>query len=65
MHTNIQYINLSWAVVGVCESRAMPLWKIIPAWCKDMADGIHHYIVGYLGFSPVMTKIYERKHAER
>ena len=20
MHTNIQYINLSWAVVGVCET---------------------------------------------
>ena len=29
MHANIQYINLSWVVVGVCESRAMPLWKII------------------------------------
>ena len=50
MHTNIQYINLSWAVVGVCETPAMPLWKIIPTWCKDMADGIHHYIVGYLAF---------------
>ena len=31
MNANIQYINLSWAVVGVCESPAMPLWKIIPA----------------------------------
>ena len=48
MHTDILYINLSWAVVGVCESRAMPLWKIIPppsflpchASSADSPDGI-------------------------
>ena len=37
------YINLSWAVVGICENPHQPL-------LFHMAAAVEHYVIGYMAF---------------
>ena len=44
------YIDLSWAVVGICENPHQPLLSHIPGIDKDEATAVEHYVIGYLAF---------------
>ncbi|MBQ6193136.1 MAG: hypothetical protein IJJ98_01590 [Prevotella sp.] len=55
------YINLSWAVVGICERPRVgdprsgmnvhqPLLSHIPGIDKDEAAAVEHYVIGYMAF---------------
>ena len=46
----MNYINLSWAVVGICEGSHKPLSFHIPDIDKDEAVAVEHYVIGYLAF---------------
>ena len=35
MHNSFKYINLSWAVEGICENARQPLWFHIPGIDED------------------------------
>ena len=50
MQNNFKYINLSWAVVGICENPHQPLLFHIPGIDKDEAAAVEHYVIGYLAF---------------
>ena len=50
MHNSLKYINLSWAVVGICENARQPLLFHIPGIDKDEAAAVEHYVIGYLAF---------------
>ena len=50
MQNNLKYINLSWAVVGICEGSCLPLSKFIPDIDKDEVAAVEHYVIGYLAF---------------
>ena len=50
MQNNIKYINLSWAVVGICQSSHKPLSFHIPDIDKDEAAAVEQYVIGYLAF---------------
>ncbi len=61
MHNSFKYINLSWAVVGICErprvgdqrsgmNARQPLLFHIPGIDKDEAAAVEHYVIGYLAF---------------
>ena len=50
MHNSFKYINLSWAVVGICENARQPLLVHIPGIDKDEAAAVEHYIIGYMAF---------------
>ena len=50
MQNNLKYINLSWAVVGICEGSRLPLSTYIPGIDKDEAAAVEHYVIGYLAF---------------
>ncbi len=61
MQNNLKYIDLSWAVVGVCERPRVgdqrsgmnphqPLLSHIPGIDKDEAAAVGHYVIGYLAF---------------
>ena len=44
------YIDLSWAVVGICENARQPLLSCIPGIDKDEAAAVEHYVIGYMAF---------------
>ena len=44
------YIDLSWAVVGICENARQPLLFYIPGIDKDEATAVEHYVIGYMAF---------------
>ena len=44
------YINLSWAVVGICENARQPLLSCIPGIDNDEAAAVEHYVIGYMAF---------------
>ena len=50
MHNSFKYINLSWAVVGICENARQPLLVHIPGIDKDEATAVEHYVIGYMAF---------------
>ena len=50
MQNILKYINLSWAVVGICEGSHKPLSFYIPDIDKDEAAAVEHYVIGYLAF---------------
>lgn len=50
MQDKIKYINLSWAVVGICEGSQQSLSSIIPNGCVNEAEAVERYVIGYLSF---------------
>ena len=42
MQNNFKYINLSWAVVGICENDRQPLLVHIPGIDKDEVADVEH-----------------------
>ncbi len=44
------YIDLSWAVVGICENARQPLLSWIPGIANDAAAAVAHYVIGYMAF---------------
>ncbi len=40
MQNNFKYINLSWAVVGICENPHQPLSSCIPSIEEDKAAAV-------------------------
>ena len=63
MHNSFKYINLSWAVVGICErprvgdqrsgmNARQPLLFHIPGIDKDEATAVEHYVIGYMADHP-------------
>ena len=50
MQNNFHYINLSWAVVGICENPHQPLSSCIPSIEEDKAAAVEHYVIGYMAF---------------
>ena len=50
MQNNFKYINLSWAVVGICENPHQPLLSHIPGIDEDEAAAVEHYVIGYMAF---------------
>ena len=49
MQNNLKYINLSWAVVGICEGSRLPLSALVHEG-DDMEETVEHYVIGYLAF---------------
>ena len=43
------YIDLSWAVVGICEGSHLPLSALVHEG-DDMEETVEHYVIGYLAF---------------
>ena len=50
MQNYLRYINLSWAVVGICENARQPLLSCIPGIDNDEAAAVEHYVIGYMAF---------------
>ena len=49
MQNNLKYINLSWAVVGICEGSHLPLSTLVHEG-DDIEETVEHYVIGYLAF---------------
>ena len=49
MQNNLRYINLSWAVVAICEDGTLPLSAIVHDG-QDEAEVVERYIIGYMAF---------------
>ena len=49
MQNNLHYINLSWAVVGICEGSRLPLSALVREG-DDIEETVGHYVIGYLAF---------------
>ena len=49
MQNNLKYINLSWAVVGICEGSHLP-FSVLVHEGDDMEEAVEHYVIGYLAF---------------
>ena len=49
MQNILKYINLSWAVVGICEGSHLPLSALVHEG-DDMKKTVEHYVIGYLAF---------------
>ena len=49
MQNNLRYINLSWAVVAICEDGTLPLSAIVHDE-QDEAEVVERYIIGYMAF---------------
>ena len=49
MQNNLKYINLSWAVVGICEGSHLSLSALVHEG-DDMEETVEHYVIGYLAF---------------
>ena len=49
MQNNFKYINLSWAVVAICEDVTLPLSTIVHDG-QDEAEMVERYIIGYMAF---------------
>ena len=43
------YIDLSWAVVGICEGSHLPLSALVHEG-DDMEETVEHYVIGYMAF---------------
>ena len=50
MHNSFKYINLSWAVVGICENPHHPLLSHIHGIKTNEAAAVEHYVIGYMAF---------------
>ena len=49
MQNNLRYINLSWAVVAICEDGTLPLSTIVHDE-QDEAEVVERYVIGYMAF---------------
>ena len=49
MQNIFKYINLSWAIVGICEGSLLPLSALVHEG-DDMEEAVEHYVIGYLAF---------------
>ena len=49
MQNNLKYINLSWAVVGICEGSHLP-FSVLVHEGDDMEEAVERYVIGYLAF---------------
>ena len=49
MQSNLRYINLSWAVVAICEDGTLPLSTIVHDE-QDEAEVVERYVIGYMAF---------------
>ena len=49
MQNNLRYINLSWAVVAICEDGTLPLSTIVHDG-QDEVEMVEHYVIGYMAF---------------
>ena len=49
MQNIFKFINLSWAVVGICEGSHLPLSVLVHEG-DDMEETLEHYVIGYLAF---------------
>ena len=49
MQNYLHYINLSWAVVGICEGSHLPLSALIHEG-DDMEKAVERYVIGYMAF---------------
>ena len=49
MQNNLKYINLSWAVVGICEGSHLPLPALVHEG-EAMEETVEQYVIGYLAF---------------
>ena len=49
MQNYLRYINLSWAVVVICEDGTLPLSTIVHDE-QDEAEVVERYIIGYMAF---------------
>ena len=49
MQNNLRYINLSWAVVGICEDGTLPLSTIVHDG-QDEVEMVERYVIGYMAF---------------
>ena len=52
MQNNFKYINLSWAVVGICENPHQPLLVHIPGIDKDEAAAAQHIFIWHYDVKP-------------
>ena len=48
MNQEIRYIDLSWAVVAVCESEEFPLMKLVRD--DEIEQAVERYVIGYMAF---------------
>ena len=49
MQNNLRYINLSWAVVAICEDGTLPLSTIVHDG-QDEVEMVERYVIGYMVF---------------
>ena len=49
MQNTFHYINLSWAVVAICENGTLPLSSIIREG-QDKTGTVERYVIGYMAF---------------
>ena len=49
MQNNLRYINLSWAVVAICEDGTLPLSTIVHDG-QDEVEMVERYVIGYMAF---------------
>jgi hypothetical protein len=49
MQNNLRYINLSWAVVAICEDGTLPLSTIVHDG-QDEVEMVEWYVIGYMAF---------------
>ena len=49
MQNKLRYINLSWAVVAICEDGILPLSTIVHD-AQDEVEMVEHYVIGYMAF---------------
>ena len=47
MQNNFHYINLSWAVVAICEDGTLPLSTIVHDG-QDEVEMVERYVIGYM-----------------
>ena len=65
MQNILQYINLSWAVVGICEGPHLPLSALVHEE-NDMEETVEHYVIGYItDHPPVETLPHFKSHPLR
>ena len=50
MQNNFKYIDLSWAVVGICENSHQPLLSHILGIKTNETAAVEHYVIGYMAF---------------
>lgn len=48
MKQHIRYIDLSWAVVGLCESEHFMFDQFVHD--EDINDAVERYVIGYMAF---------------